>query len=133
MAKMRLRIASAPRLSSAPCCSLLASSARKRLRSKKLFRFGFKALVMNRARSLIGRGDLARDLLAKRHAGHKPGLRSAALQGGIGCKCRAKARRYATRYTSEPSAGDQSIARGVGGIIAFDLANIFLAALVAHQ
>src|SRR5712664_2132386 len=46
-------------------------SPRQLLWPELLFRFGFEALVMNRARSLIGRGDLTRDLFAERHAGHK--------------------------------------------------------------
>lgn len=79
---------------------------------------------MNRARSRILGADLPGDLFVQRHAGHESGLRSAALQGGIGRKCRAKARRYATRNTGEPYAGDQSVTRGVGRIIAFDFANV---------
>src|SRR2546427_6152788 len=102
----------------------ISPAARKRLGTKLFARFGFEALVMNRTGSLIGRGDLARDLFAERHAGDEPGLRSAALQGGIGCKCRAKARRYATRNTGEPSAGDQSIPSGIGGTSAPHLSNI---------
>src|SRR3989475_13123620 len=35
--------------------------------------------------------------------------------------------------TGEPSAGDQSIPSGIGGIIALDLANIFVTAIVAHE
>src|SRR2546427_4607523 len=102
----------------------ISPAARKRLRAEELLRFRFKPLVVNRTGSLIRGGDLARDLFAERHAGDEPGFRSAALQGGIGCKCRAKARRYATRNTGEPSAGDQSIPNGIGGTSAPHLSNI---------
>src|SRR5258708_32412553 len=46
-------------------------ATRKRFRPKKLLGFGFKTLVVNRARSLICGGKLPRDLVAERHAGHK--------------------------------------------------------------
>ena len=35
--------------------------------------------------------------------------------------------------TGEPSAGDQTVARGVGGIVAVGLANVFHARGIAHQ
>ena len=85
---------------------------------------------MNRARSLIGGTDLARDLFAERHAGDKVRRARRRIKGrGLPRPGRHKGR----PNTSEPSAGDQSIARGVGGIIAVDFANIFEAALIAHQ
>src|SRR6266852_9971693 len=35
--------------------------------------------------------------------------------------------------TGESSAGDQTVARGVGGIVAIDFANVFDATIVAHE
>jgi hypothetical protein len=46
-------------------------SPRQLLWPKLFFRFGFEALVMNGARSLICSAHLPRDLFAERHAGHK--------------------------------------------------------------
>ena len=85
---------------------------------------------MNRARSLIGGADLARDLFAERHAGDKVRPSRWRIEGrGLPRPGRHKGR----PNTGEPSAGDQSITRGIGGIIAVDFANIFEAALIAHQ
>src|SRR6266699_3178076 len=105
-------------------------AARERLWTKLLARFGFETLVMNGTRSRILRADLPRDLFVERHAGNKmrPAVRR--IEGrGLPRPGRHKGR----PNTGEPSAGDQSVTRGVGGIIAVHLANIFLAAIVAHQ
>jgi len=75
------------------------------------FRFGFETLVMNRARSLIGSADLSRDLLAERHAGYKMRRVHRLIEGG---DCPAWTAQRPSN-TGEPSAGDQSITRGVGG------------------
>jgi hypothetical protein len=105
----------------------LPMAARKLLWGELLFRFRCEALRVNGARCWILGADLPEDLFAERHAGDESGSRSAALEGGIGSsrECRAKARRYATRNTGEPSAGEQTITRGVGRIVAVHLANIF--------
>ncbi len=85
---------------------------------------------MNRARRWILGGHLARDLFAERHAGHK--MRRATLR--MNGRSLPRPGRHKDRpNTGEPSAGDQSVARGVGGIIALDLANIFAASFVAHE
>src|SRR3989442_15777716 len=108
----------------------ISPAARKRLGTKLFARFGFEALVMNRTGSLIGRGDLPGDLFAERHAGHKMRRAPRRMNGrGLPRPGRHKDR----PNTGEPSAGDQSIARGVGGIIALDFANIFAAAIVAYE
>src|SRR2546427_12859895 len=100
----------------------------KRLGTKLFARFGFEALVMNRTGSLIGRGDLARDLFAERHAGHKMRRAPRRMNGrGLPRPGRHKDR----PNTGEPSAGDQSIARGIGGSIPPDPSNIFVTADVA--
>src|SRR5260370_29550347 len=105
-------------------------SPRQLLGPQLLFRFGFEALVMNRARSLIGSADLPRDLLAERHAGHKTRRIHRLIEGrGLPRPGRRKGR----PNTGEPSAGDQSITRGVGGVVAVHLANVFDATRVAHQ
>src|SRR5260370_9327399 len=57
-------------------------ATRKRFRPKKLLGFGFKTLVVNRARSLIWGGNLPRHLFAELHAG--PKMR--------GATCRSKGR-----------------------------------------
>src|SRR2546422_8850592 len=108
----------------------ISPAARKRLRAEELLRFRFKPLVVNRAGSLIRGGDLARDLFAERHAGHKMRRAPRRMNGrGLPRPGRHKDR----PNTGQPSAGDQSIARGVGGIIALDFANIFAAAIVAYE
>src|SRR5258708_13082336 len=80
---------------------------------------------MNRAGSLIGRGDLSRDLFAERHAGHKM-RRVHRLIGGRGLP--RPGRHKGRPNTGEPSAGDQSITRGIGGISAPAILKFFLAA-----
>src|SRR5260370_5760541 len=89
-------------------------SPRQLLWPEVLFRFGFEPLVMNRAGSLIGRGDLSRDLFAERHAGHKM-RRVHRLIGGRGLP--RPGRHKGRPNTGEPSAGDQSITRGIGGVV----------------
>ena len=105
-------------------------AARKRLGAKKLFCFGFEALVMNRLRCRVRRAHLPRDLFAERHAGNEARSLAQARKGRpLGRPGRAEP----SPNTGEPSAGDQSVARGVGGIVAFHFANIFDAMIVAHQ
>src|SRR5229473_5216062 len=98
----------------------LPTAARERLRTELSFCFRFEALVVNGARSWILRADLPRDLFVERHAGNKmrPAVRR--IEGrGLPRPGRHKGR----PNTGEPSAGDQSVSRGVGGIVAFHLAN----------
>jgi len=67
---------------------------------------------MNRARSLIGGGNLPRDLFAERHAGYKMRRVRLRMKGrGLPRPGRHKGR----PSIGDPSAGDQSIARGIGG------------------
>src|SRR6266478_8126928 len=108
----------------------LPAAARERLRTKVLARFGFEALVMDGARSRIRGADLPRDLFIERHAGNKmrPAVRRIKGRG-----LPRPGRHESRPNTGEPSAGDQSVARGVGGIVAFHLANVLDAAVVAHQ
>src|SRR3979490_1858280 len=102
-------------------------SPRQLVWPKLFFRFGFEALIMNRARSLIGSADLSRDLLAERHAGYKMRRVHRLIEGrGLPRTGRHKGR----PNTGEPSAGDQSITRGVGGVVAVYLANVLDAAIV---
>src|SRR5437899_11396413 len=105
-------------------------AARKRLWTKLPARFGFETLVMNGARSRILRADLPRDLFVERHAGNKmrPAVRR--IEGrGLPRPGRHKGR----PNTGEPSAGDQSVSRGVGGIVAFHIATVLDAAIVARR
>jgi len=61
---------------------------------------------MNRARSLIGRGDLPRDLFAERHTGNKMRRVQRLMEGrGLPRPGRHKGR----PNTGDPSAGDQTI------------------------
>src|SRR3989442_10360895 len=105
--------------------SCLRTAARERLRTKVLARFGFEALVMNGARSWILRADLPRDLFIERHAGNK--MRPA-VRRIEGRNLPRPGRHESRPNTGEPSAGDQSVSRGVGGIVAFDPANVLDAA-----
>ncbi len=85
---------------------------------------------MNRARSLICSARLPRDLFAERHAGYKMRRARLRMKGrGLPRPGRHKGR----PNTGDPSAGDQSITRGIGGVVAVHFANIFLAAIVADQ
>src|SRR6266567_1277325 len=91
----------------------LPAAARERLRTELSFCFRFEALVMNRTRSRIRGADLPRDLFIERHAGNemRPAVRR--IEGrGLPRPSRHKGR----PNTGEPSAGDQTVARGVGGI-----------------
>src|SRR5260370_27997211 len=85
---------------------------------------------MNRARSLICSAHLPRDLFAERHAGYK--IRRARLRmKGRGLP--RPGRHKGWPNTGDPSAGDQSITRGIGGGRALPLSDIFLAAVVPGQ
>src|SRR3989442_8767668 len=103
----------------------ISPAARKRLGTKLFARFGFEALVMNRTGSLIGRGDLPGDLFAERHAGHKMRRAPRRMNGrGLPRPSRHKDR----PNTGEPSAGDQSIPSGIGGVSPPPLPNFLPAA-----
>jgi hypothetical protein len=108
-------------------------ASRQGLRPELLAGFGFEALVVNGLRRRIRGADLARDLFAERHAGDE--ARAGRIQGrGLPRPERRVSGVSGERCpnTGESSAGDQTVARGVGGIIAIHFADVFDAAIVAH-
>src|ERR1700761_587683 len=94
---------------------------------KKLPRLLLQPLIVNRPRSRICSRYLPLDLLPQRHPAYK--TRSVQMGRPQGRPGRGKP----CPNTGESSAGDQSIARRIRGIIAFHFANIFHAAVIANQ
>ncbi len=97
---------------------------------------------MNSARSGILRAHLPRDLLAERHAMHEA-RRSDGNGGsglprgddGLSLRGRAEMRSHGGRRAEigQARTANEAVARGVGGIVAVHLADVFHAALIANK
>ena len=109
---------------------LPAPATWKMLRPELFSQIGFYALVMDCLRCWIRCADLAANLFVERHSAYQVRPATGVI-GGRGVPRPGRAKRCRPN-TGQACTGDQTVARGVGGIIAVGLANVFDARVVAH-